>query len=1355
MVGDEVTVLYVDKSHGTLNTPERFKDYVVIGRLHRQPENWEGPDADTIYYVIEPLSGYSDKETLGRMLAGGGRKREEHLYPIGDSWMLRKGFLRGELEEEPNEIARTLSKARKHGVGTRFSKAAIKANPQRFRKYTRDKYLKENNQPGLNPELKVDDIIRVIDVDGEHGRMPERFGVYKVVKVGTAYPLMTRRNRGHDAYYDIEPYPEPEISDIFSLSDTLKMSGRKTLYRGDSWVYAKEPKPITEQEQPGLSPELTYGDTILVVDIDKERESGKTTYTTPGEQMRPEKYVPYTVVDKETNGSKSKWPFRYTLVPEGQLEAYEKSLDRGWGNYEGYEKLLYPWIYEWIYANTSMANKVDRLTINEQGFSWDGTYANEIDEVNGADTSWANDDDKITLQDILDLTKHIKIVEYPTEKLAKVVLNWDDNPEEIERISQVEVSQQYPILIMVNEDNEILWVLDGNHRAQKALINNIDSIPAKLIKPSDLDERSIKMFFPKGIPTTNQTISEQDEPGFDEFSDAELEKRRTYDDFSDDEKAEIDQERIDTTPFTPLEIRILKTLHKNFDRSELQTLSTNTPEAYGNLDKKFWNVMKLFGIEETNTEQNTRESRYAKWALDNWNEEGDYNIENPIKVPLKWYGVDREESGSQVEYKIGQAEVLGFDSDDAGERADYDFYAWGGEMETNDYGDYESYDSEITNSNFIKLDEGLSRVLREGTKPQTQELLFNFWKKVGPTLDPNKLKLIGFNMDNNDDKRVVWDNLREYYGDEELTNIIQERLDGLHDSWNYEYIVTDFSFHGDEIYLNALVNGDTQVPMTQEEGGAIDMSLWDINKKAAEDNYHNYYDDIYDEARDSVSDDIKEVLLKDLPVDADLEYLDISEPGSFETYVKENELEIIREEDDGYIDDYVGTPEVITESKINDLVWSEKPTQKHKKRMEKEFGKFEGFPIDDFMSTNPPKNDSEESMDELMLLDSLPVIEEFVDTTDDIFPHFEKYFKEKDLEFPEEELKDIVKDTSPIILKLKYHYNRPRPQQLANAKGLKFHQETLDSSKTPSYPSGHATQGRLIANILGDKYPEHKSEISKLGNEIGTGRLVAKVHYPSDDLFGKELGNSLYNFIKDKEIVKEELDIKIVDDKHKYKHKDYDKFISYVIDELNIELPPTVYVEKEPSSDYTGGTYRYKGGDERIKVRSKGRSLMDILRSLAHELVHHKQKEDGRFKDKEVITDIPEIGGVIEDEANAIAGRLIKKYGKKNKDLYEQVMVKKGDVLKSDIFKFLSNRYKLYSTEYSAIKDNEGNHYQIIDIENPYEPVTLSDIIEPVVEFVSYGIESNTFKNEDIQKGIEAVTDWISLSMNQKKDLTN
>ena len=99
--------------------------------------------------------------------------------------------------------------------------------------------------------------------------------------------------------------------------------------------------------------------------------------------------------------------------------------------------------------------------------------------------------------------------------------------------------------------------------------------------------------------------------------------------------------------------------------------------------------MKLFGIEHTNdVADDTRASKYAKWAYDNWTEEGEYgNIENPIKVPLKWYDVERSESGSQIEYKSGETEGLGFDEEDAEIRADYDFYSWGGEMETHDWGD--------------------------------------------------------------------------------------------------------------------------------------------------------------------------------------------------------------------------------------------------------------------------------------------------------------------------------------------------------------------------------------------------------------------------------------------------------------------------------------------------------------------------------------------------------------------------------------------------------------------------------------------------------------------------------------------
>ena len=125
----------------------------------------------------------------------------------------------------------------------------------------------------------------------------------------------------------------------------------------------------------------------------------------------------------------------------------------------------------------------------------DKNLNDSLDEGSGgADTAWIGDDNEtITLQDVLELTKNIKIVNLPTKELATIVLNWDDNPEEIERISQVEISSQYPILIMVDDQNKIQWILDGNHRAQKALRAKSETIPAKLIKPSNLDSKARKI----------------------------------------------------------------------------------------------------------------------------------------------------------------------------------------------------------------------------------------------------------------------------------------------------------------------------------------------------------------------------------------------------------------------------------------------------------------------------------------------------------------------------------------------------------------------------------------------------------------------------------------------------------------------------------------------------------------------------------------------------------------------------------------------------------------------------------------------------------------------------------------------
>ena len=113
----------------------------------------------------------------------------------------------------------------------------------------------------------------------------------------------------------------------------------------------------------------------------------------------------------------------------------------------------------------------------------------------GAESSWSKGTDKITLQDILELTKHIEQINLPiNDNLKSKLLHWDGNPEEMERVNQVTVSKQFPILIMVDEQDQIAWILDGNHRLHKAIQSQAKTIPAKLIRPSNLNDKAKKIF---------------------------------------------------------------------------------------------------------------------------------------------------------------------------------------------------------------------------------------------------------------------------------------------------------------------------------------------------------------------------------------------------------------------------------------------------------------------------------------------------------------------------------------------------------------------------------------------------------------------------------------------------------------------------------------------------------------------------------------------------------------------------------------------------------------------------------------------------------------------------------------------
>ena len=108
------------------------------------------------------------------------------------------------------------------------------------------------------------------------------------------------------------------------------------------------------------------------------------------------------------------------------------------------------------------------------------------------------------------------------------------------------------------------------------------------------------------------------------------------------------------------------------------------------------------------------------------------------------------------------------------------------------------------------------------------------------------------------------------------------------------------------------------------------------------------------------------------------------------------------------------------------------------------------------------------------------------------------------------------------------------------------------------------------------------------------------------------------------------------------------EFVKFVKDELKLKKVPEVRIQSDRSELKTTANYNYNLPEKVIKVYGKGRALVDIMRSVAHELVHHKQWEEGRLEVKP-----PDIGGEIEDEANAKAGQFIKMFAKKEDTIYD------------------------------------------------------------------------------------------------------
>jgi hypothetical protein len=197
---------------------------------------------------------------------------------------------------------------------------------------------------------------------------------------------------------------------------------------------------------------------------------------------------------------------------------------------------------------------------------------------------------------------------------------------------------------------------------------------------------------------------------------------------------------------------------------------------------------------------------------------------------------------------------------------------------------------------------------------------------------------------------------------------------------------------------------------------------------------------------------------------------------------------------------------------VDNMVYALVPKKKHQKRLAAaENYRILGCKVEDAPIQLPPKNSSYETkleLEELLNMQSqYPKADKLEQKYDDDFLWaFEEFCLERGLAYDKKYFEDLVDEAASISIRLKYKFNRPRPNQLARVHGLDINKFDSETAKTPSFPSGHTAQSQTVALVLAKMYPEYKEDFQAIADEVSLSRLVGHHHFPSDIAYGQQLG---------------------------------------------------------------------------------------------------------------------------------------------------------------------------------------------------------------------------------------------------------
>ena len=109
-------------------------------------------------------------------------------------------------------------------------------------------------------------------------------------------------------------------------------------------------------------------------------------------------------------------------------------------------------------------------------------------------------------------------------------------------------------------------------------------------------------------------------------------------------------------------------------------------------------------------------------------------------------------------------------------------------------------------------------------------------------------------------------------------------------------------------------------------------------------------------------------------------------------------------------------------------------------------------------------------------------------------------------------------------------------------------------------------------------------------------------------------------------------------------------FARFVAKQIGMRQLPRIRITRNPKWSGENGTFgHYDQTNKTLTISLANRHIMDVLRTMAHELVHaHQDREHG------LPSTAGKTGSPYENEANAVAGRIMRRWAKKHGNMFDQ-----------------------------------------------------------------------------------------------------